>query len=212
MKYKVEICGFKFFPLCLAFPLFPLIKIDITNLNTETIERFKNKNYEYKTSLVAYIIGRYWRFLMWGMVSGFFCVIISLPKILPEIISEFSGIPISMRLLKSNFIIFIVGFCVPIASFVWVIYFKDNIKINHEGVFCKGFLKEKFIRWEEIEDIRQSILFKICILILKEKNIFKKYIFFYLSGGSFPFIWSIKIAEVCKFIKFKIEEVNKSDV
>lgn len=201
-----ERCGLKFFPLCLAFPLFPLIKIDIINLEAEMLKKFKNKNYEYKMGFATYMLSKYWKYLSIGFVIMFIIAIIQLPWTLPELASEFSSPWGSVIWIITGYtacLLFVMSL------FPWAIYFIDNIKITHEGIYYKNFSnKEELIQWEEIEDVRETF-FKICILILSDKNILKRYIFFYLPAGFPRPIWNKKVEEVCKFIKFKIMENRK---
>jgi hypothetical protein len=175
------------------------------NIDAETIERFKSKNYEYKICLWTYIFNKFQKYTIFGYVILFIVGAIYLLWTLSEKISEFfqsytSGVEGVVSILIAIVICFIFG----VPSFGWIYYFRDNIRINSNGIYYKEF-KEKFIQWHEIENVRQT-LFKICILILKDKNIFKRYIFFNLSHGFITLIWCKEIDEVCKFIKFKIME------
>lgn len=211
-KHKLERCGFKFFPLCLAFPLFPLFEIDVTNLPPEIIKKFKNRNYEYTLPFITYLNSKYWKYFSCGWVTlviiSIICLPWTLPTILEDIIMEFSKSPQSMILsIMLISFVYIVSFLWTFSFLVWVIYFKDNIKISHEGVYYKDFFSERLIQWEDIEDVRQTYP-DICIILLKDKNIFKKYLYFFTVNKLFiaPFIINRKISEVCKFVKFKLME------
>ena len=203
IKYKIEKCGTKFFPLCLILPMYPLIRIVTMELEVETIEKFKSKNYEYKIPFSVYIGSKYWRYFTVGYVIMCVISIVGLPWTLPKVVLEFSR---SRESAIGITFAYIVSFLFVVGCFIWSIYFKDNVKINHEGVYYKSFFEEKLIQWEKIEDVVQISAF--CILILKDRNIFRKYIIFLFEDRFFFLLpsWNKEIDEVCKFIKFKIME------
>jgi hypothetical protein len=200
------------------------MEIDIKNLDASLIEKFKNKNYEYTQPFNAYIVDKYHKYLSYGFVV---VAVLSIMRImlfgelffpLPPAIAKFKSPPFPDDADLTDkigiIIVYIVSMYFAISAlFSSLMRSKTLIKINQDGIHLKYFFNKKcLLTWQEIKDVKQTYYIggRGCILILKNRNIFERYVTFLTKKH--PLGWKKEVDEVCKFIKFKIEEVNKSDV
>lgn len=220
MKDKIWLFIYKFFSL-IFYPSFLFtMEIDMKEVDGKTIKRFEDKNLEYRQPFFfAHIYQKYFQYFSLGyIVAVVLYIILSLFGIIPPFFSIISEDMHEDHVpeLWAKFLIFTISICLIyffISAIFCLLHSKDITKINYRGIFYKNFYnKENLITWEDLEDVKQTFInfmnMQSCIIILKNKDIFRRYIVFNIQR-KFISLWSKEIDEVCKFIKFKIEE-NKN--
>lgn len=189
--YKITIYGIKI-PI-----IWPILVRKRINIDAENLEKFKaDRDYKFKTNKVLWILFKF--------ISHF------LPLSFPlfYLFTSLRGEPLILSFEEVFFSITSI-FWIP-----WFIYFWGyclcDTEITSKGIYYRRYLKKYFVGWNDIEDVTETIpLFRppCCVVILRDKNIFDKYILFISVPIISSPIENFLTKKVTQYIKSKIEMI-----